>query len=496
MEFWDNIVHTALLGTDKRQLKKEDFSEDLVEAYDIISQSGDKEEQYLNIAAVAYNYRKCGVQPINKSVGKTSAEEEVKLYCSPQAHQLLNDIVSAESQSLLKLWLQQCNNINQIVFPEYIPLLFDLGIKYKQLQEEIITVTGKRGEWLLPFNEAWKFEAVAVDESLWQTGTLEQRRTFLSELRQTEPRKARELLQQVWPQENANTKAELLKQLSVGISNEDVEWLDQLMNEKSQKVKEEALKLLKQVPASNIVHHYWEILKQSIQLRKEKGLLGIGSKTVLEIKLADKIDDSIFKTGIEKVSSEKGVSENDFIIYQLIAAVPPSLFEEHYQLSAKEVIELFNKSKEFKQFIPAFGLAAGTFKNVEWLKTVIASSENQLYAEALQLFPDDEKEKYALQFFENEQTAEGVIHYLLFYYKKRWSVQLTKEIFKHTAKNHYRYNRSFYKEHILSLPIEIIAELERCTPKEDYARDQWVKTSEYILQLLTLRTQTFKAFQS
>ncbi len=75
MEFWDNIVHTALLGTDKRQLKKEDFSEDLAEAYEIINQSGDKEEQYLNIAAVAFNYRKCGVQPINKNLVRTSAEE-------------------------------------------------------------------------------------------------------------------------------------------------------------------------------------------------------------------------------------------------------------------------------------------------------------------------------------------------------------------------------------------------------------------------------------
>ncbi len=401
-----------------------------------------------------------------------------------------------ESAALFELWLQKCNNKNQIVLPENVPLLFDLGIRYKQLQQEIIAVTGKRGEWLLPFNEAWKFEPAAVSEDLWQTGTLEQRRNFLKDLRETEPAKARELLQQAWPQENANTKAELLKQLSVGISNEDVEWLEQLLNEKSQKVKDEALKLLKLTPGSNIVQQYWEILKQSITIRKEKGLLGIGAKTVVEIKVTDKLDERIFKSGIEKISSEKGVSENDFITYQLIAAVPPSLFEEHYQLSKKEIIELFNKAKENRQLIPAFGSAAVNFKDVEWLKTVIGASENQLYPEALQLLPDNEKEKYALQFFGNEQSADSVIHYVLLYYKKQWSLQLTKEIFKHTAKNHYRYNRSFYKENIMSVPIEIISQLEKCTPEEAYAKDMWAKTSEYITHLLTLRTQTLKAFQS
>ncbi len=496
MEFWDNIIHTALLGTDKRQLRKEDFSEELAEVHEIINQTGDKEEQYLNIASVAFNYRKCGFQHTNKSVDRTQAGEELRLHCSPQSHQLLNDILSAESAALFGLWLRECNNKNQIVLSEYIPLLFDSGIKYKHLQQEIFAVTGKRGEWLLPFNEAWKFESVTIDEGIWQTGTVEQRRAFLNKLRQTEADRSRELLKQVWSQENANTKAELLKQLSVGISNEDVEWLEQLMNEKSQKVKDEALKLLKLIPGSNVVQRYWEILKQSISMRKEKGLLGIGSKTVLEIKLTDKIDDSIFKTGIEKVSSDKGVSENDFIVYQLLAAVPPSLFEENYQLPRKEIIDLFNKKKETKQFIPAFGLAAGTFKDVDWLKAVIAVSDNKLYAEALQLLPEDEKEKYALGFFENEETTEGVLHYLLFYYKKQWSLRLTKEIFKHTAKNHYRYGRPFYKEHILSIPSEIIPELEKCTPKEDYARDMWTKTSEYITQLLTLRTQTLKVFQS
>lgn len=154
MQFWDNIVHTALLGTDKRQLKKEDISPNLVEVYELINQINDKEEQYLNFAAVAFNYRRCGALPLNKSIIYSNAKDDVQVYCSLFAQQVLNDIVSIENYPLLELWLQKCNNSDQIVQPECIPLLFDVAVKYKPLQPQISVVTGKRGEWLLPLNEA------------------------------------------------------------------------------------------------------------------------------------------------------------------------------------------------------------------------------------------------------------------------------------------------------------------------------------------------------
>ncbi len=496
MEFWDNIVHTALLGTDKRQLKKEDFSEDFAETIELINQlSTDKEVQFLNIASVAFNYRKCGMQPINKRLDVSKAEAEVSAYSSVLAHQLLSDIIAAESFPLLKLWLELCFKNNQIVKPEWVPVLLDLGIKYKTLKSLLSAVTGKRGEWLIQFNEAWKGEPKVSDEELWQTGTSDQRKEYVRTLRATEPAQARELLQQVWAAENANTKAELLKSLAVNISDEDVPWLEQLLNEKSQKVKDEALKLLKLCPASSIVQSYWEIVKQSIYIKKERGLLGFGSKTVLEIELKSNIDESIFKSGIEKITSQKNVSDNDFILFQLISAVPPAFFEQHFALAKQAIIDLFVKSKNGKQFISAFGLAAVTFKEVDWLRAVITASENQFYQQAFELLPTSEMEKYALQFLSKAENAHVVIDNVK-YFQHEWSINLTREIFKFTVKNQYSYNRSFYNQHILSIPDSIISELDTFAPQEEYLKSMWNKTSESITQLLTLKAQTKKAFQS
>ena len=37
MEFWNNIIQTAMLGTDKKQLAEKDVAQDLLEAVNIIN---------------------------------------------------------------------------------------------------------------------------------------------------------------------------------------------------------------------------------------------------------------------------------------------------------------------------------------------------------------------------------------------------------------------------------------------------------------------------
>lgn len=495
MEFWDHIVHTALLGTDKRQLKQEELPGDLGEVFLSVDNKIDKEDQYLAIASVGFNYRKCGLVPFHKNVIRSHAAEEVRPYCSRPANQLLNEVIAMESLQLLGLWLHECASRDQVVLPEFIPVLLDLSIRYKPIQEQVLSVIGKRGEWLLPFNEAWQFNKVIIDENIWQTGTLDQRKLYLQQLRKTDPNTARESLKQEWPQENANTKTELLKQLSINVSDADIEWLQQLLLEKSQKVKDEAVKLLKLLPASSIVQQYWEVIKQSINIQQVKGLLGFGTKTVLEISLLQGISETIFKSGIEKLSTEKNASDNDFILYQLISAVPPSFFENHYQLTKDALIDVFSKSKTGKQFLTAFGQASIMFRDVGWLRAIIAVTENQFYAGALDLLSDQEAEQYALAFLDKDDTALAVIEYLSSHQKNKWSMNLARAFFKYTVRNPYSFNRSFYNQLILSIPEGIIAELSSYAPAEEYAKSVWSKTSEYIVRLIGLRTRIIKVFE-
>ena len=73
MESWNQIIHTALLGTDKKQLKKEELPEELAESFELVKQfNSDREDSFLQSAALLYNFRQCGVSPLHKeSISKT-----------------------------------------------------------------------------------------------------------------------------------------------------------------------------------------------------------------------------------------------------------------------------------------------------------------------------------------------------------------------------------------------------------------------------------------
>ena len=504
---WNTIMHTALLGTDKGSLPQEG-SGDLEEVFKLVrEQETDKEDQFLQIASIAMNWRKCGLLAVHEPIQFPAAAPEEQPYCSEAARRVLDDILSAGNMPLLQLWLHLCATNNQLLPPEQIPVLFDLwqGSKsrsvlhesplYSSTHQLLLTCAGRRGEWLLKWNDGWKLEEVQIDENTWHTGTLQQRVLYLQQLRKTEPAGARELLQQAWPQENANTRAEFLKHLHGTTSNDDLPWLQSLLTEKSQKVKDETLSLLKKITSSSVVQQYQQILKESVVIKKTKGLWGIGSKTEMDIQLTAAMDEAVFKTGIEKMSSQKGVADADHILYQLISAVPPAFFEEQSGLPREEIILLFKKTKQPDRYIAALRNGAIAFGDTAWLKSLASVYDHEFYPEVLGMYDKEEAEKYALAFLNKSSQADHVVNSAVYYLQTEWSRELTLQVFKYTATHYYQYNRSFYSNHVLLFPADILPGLPGCTPAEQYAREAWIKTSEWITQLINLKVQTYTAFK-
>lgn len=491
MEFWNNIINTALLGTDKRQVVSNELPAELAEVYEqfATNETLDKEEKFLQITSVAFNYRQCGTMPfIKKDLVFEKASLETKAYCNTIALQALTDILEEQSYSLLKFWLLYCYKLQQIVLPEIIPTLFAIAANKKHLSHLIIECCGERGFWLSRFNPTWNFYAPENDIDAWQNGTAEQRKKVIKKLHQSEPAKAREWLQQTWPSENANAKAELLKQLATSVTADDADWLESLQEKKSQKIKDVLLGLLKQIPASSIVGSYRNIVEKSITLKKEKAFLGMVNKTGLHIQLSG-IDENIFKTGIEKLSNTKEFTDDEFILYQLMQFNPPENYETHFNSSPELVIDYFQKEKATQKFLGALVDSIVTFKNNKWANAFMQHSD-KFYSSLLPVLSEDEQDKYSVKFFDKE--PDNIIR-LAKERQSEWSVELTKAIFKHTAKQMYQYNRTFFNECILLIPT-IVGELEKCTPQEEDFRNAWSSMSEYISKLISLKLQTIQAF--
>lgn len=495
MESWNDVIQVSMLGTDKRQLNDALLPEQIRSFINAAREIRfDKEEQFLNQAALLYNYKQCGILPLtNSEANILKAAPEEQEYAGTVAHRVLNQIISEDSPALLSVWLKGCNYKNLIVHPEFLPLLLEMAVKHKYLQPLVSKCAGKRGEWLSSFNDRWKFGSTLSDEELWETGSLEQRKLALQNSRKHDPAKGREMLQSVWAQENVSTKCELLKQLSINLCDDDIPWLESLLQEKNEKVKESSADLLIRQPSSSIVHLFGQILHQSLKIKEGRKILGIGNKSNLSLELPGTLNEIIFKWGIEKLSNQKGFSDNEYIIYQVISKVPPHFWQEWLQLAINEIVSMFKNDKN-KKYLLALGSAASLFNNKDWLSAVIKMDENSLYLAAFSLLPQQQQEAYAIRFLGSEDTAPQVINELTSNSTAEWSVELTKAIFHFTAKRPYQYNRSFYNQNMQFIPTKIIPELEKCTPPDEYNKMTWSKTSNYITKLLTIKHQTAQAF--
>lgn len=351
-------------------------------------------------------------------------------------------------------------------------------------------VCGRRGEWLAGFNKEWQWGEAGSEKERWQTGSLPQRKSVLAQIRKTSPATAREMLQQTWPQEAAAAKAELLEEMHTNLSDEDLPWLQEVATEKSTKVKAVAEKLLGALPSSTLVQRYQAAVKQSIRLVSSKGIPAIGAKTSLEVKLSGEARD-IFKASAEE-EKDKKVSEEGFILKQLIGRVPPRFWEDHFSVDRKKVIALFAAEEKYSPYTAALAKAAIRFQDLDWLRDVLATDET-FHEAALEVLPQGEAEGYALRFMTDEKAAGQVLQQIDVF-TGEWSLAFAKAVTRFTAANPYQYHKGFYNNAAAALPVLLVAELEKCTPKEEHLRTMWSNLSEHITQLLTLKLQTLKAF--
>ncbi len=491
MELWNTIIYAAILGTDKKNISGQDVNGVLLPAFNVIQENGllDKEEKFLQTASLAFNYRQSGAAALNKEISLAPAPPEDKKYCSRKSMHVLQDIVSEENVPLLQLWLTHCNKHKQIVTPPFVPLLLTVGEQHKKLQTLIRCCTGNRGAWLAVLNPHWDFGSTGTEEEIWQTGTIDQRKIALQQIRRNDPALGLQWLKQTWQQEDAATRHAFLDLLYETINEGDIDFLETLANDKSKKVKDTALSLLKSIPGSVVVQQYQQALRQSVSLKQQKKLLGLSNTIQPEFHLTIQ-DESIYKTGIDKLSNNKELTDDEYILFQLTEYTPPVFWETHLQAGKQQVIEYFQEHKTGKKLAQALVNATVRFKDVEWAKTFLQHSK-VFYIDILPLLPPAEQEGCCLQYM--QQFPDSILQYAL-RFSDEWSVALTKEIFNHTAKNTYQYNRSFYSNIIHLLPVQATAILSQVSLAQEHHQDQWNSISAYIIKLIQLKDQTIQYF--
>jgi hypothetical protein len=490
MQFRTDLINTALLGTEKKQVNASELPEALQATVEKINQEDtDNETRFLKTAALTLSYYRAGIQPEEIPFELDEAPKEQLNYCSKEPIKVLKETLDYKYPTLTWFWCKRCREKNLIVQPHLLPALFEWGVSTKKHWSGLFrSVIGNRGIWLSKFSDEWSF--VKDDEKMtdWETASLRQRIAYLKKVRTENPAEAIDRIRSVWKEENAASRVELMETLNIGISGADEEFLTQQLNDRSQKVKEIAWELLKLIPGSQVILAYQQVLDDSFIVSQGKKF-GLINKTTIEVKLQIS-NAEILKTGIQTLSNTKEISDDDYILMQLISEVPPAFWESKLGCDAAEVVRWFALKDELRGFQSSLCEAVLKFQVRTWSKEMLTQFTNPR-PPLLELLDENERSLYAEKILKDYNFNEVVLA-LCSSEAKEWSTTFTSQLLTILAEENYP--DFFYESNSIYLPASTINLLDNIVPRDEWKRKFWLKTSQEIKELITLKEKIKNIF--
>lgn len=249
MTTWDDLVSTALLGTQRRRPNLAGLPEAVRPLV-----GGGPEEALLTAAAVLANYRRAGRVPARPQARLPVADRDGRPLVPPAARRRLLRMPA----ELLGEWLHAVHEKGMRVPPEHLPALAEAARTRPALRAPLAAVAGPAGSWLGERNPEWAFLVTLTDERVWEYGSALQRREWLRRTFAADPAAARTALTSTWPQETAGDRAEFLAVLGEHLDPADEPFLEAALDDRAGQVRETAAELLARLPGSRLAERMRE----------------------------------------------------------------------------------------------------------------------------------------------------------------------------------------------------------------------------------------------
>ncbi|MFF8998972.1 DUF5691 domain-containing protein [Streptomyces achromogenes] len=263
---WEELVTTALLGTDRR-------------APAHVPPGRTAPAALLDAAGVATVRRRAGLRPGRAARRPERAPADPRPPLPAAAARRLTTLLADRSggtgggrrgsspdlMELLPQWLAAANAHGYAAPPQALPALLDAARGRTDLRPAALAFAGPRALWLARLNPDWRFalraapgggaalpdteDAEAV-RMLWQEGLFAERAALLGALRARTPERGRELLASTWATERAEDRLMFLDSLRTGLSDADEPFLEQALGDRSRNVRATAADLLSALPGS------------------------------------------------------------------------------------------------------------------------------------------------------------------------------------------------------------------------------------------------------
>ncbi|MFE0734046.1 DUF5691 domain-containing protein [Streptomyces sp. NPDC058855] len=277
-EAWEELVASALLGTDRRSPGRASGAAAGAPpqaVFDAAARPG----ALLDAAALHTVRRRAGLLPGRAAPRPEPAPEDRRPALPGAARRRLEQLlagrvapspaggrrgITPDLAELLPQWLALAVERGYKAPPAVLPALLDAARARTDLRPQALALAGPRGLWLARLNPDWRFALrgaraggtlpdPADRESvlaLWEEGLFAERVALLGAVRAADAAAGRALLASTWATERAEDRLMFLDSLRAGLSDADEKFLEAALADRSRNVRATAAELLSALPRS------------------------------------------------------------------------------------------------------------------------------------------------------------------------------------------------------------------------------------------------------
>jgi len=241
----DSLASTALLGTARA-------TADLACAHTagaVGFTDDDPALRLLSAAALEATFLAGATVPVPRPTGDVAPVDDRPVLPAAAAERLRG--LLTVGSSLLDEWFAAAARF-RAPHALVVDLLDKALVVGEQHRDAMVALAGPRGAWVAARNPRWAPLVVPApsEDDVWLHGTAAPRRRWFEKLREHDPAAAVTRLTRTWSSENAATRQSLLEVLGRRTGGYDEALLETALDDRSSKVRETAVRLLRRLPES------------------------------------------------------------------------------------------------------------------------------------------------------------------------------------------------------------------------------------------------------
>jgi hypothetical protein len=381
---WDELVSTALVGTERRPVPEATVAGVGVAA-------GDPATVLLDRAALLAVQRRAG-WAARRAEPLPAAPDEPTPPASLAVARRLGRLLAGEHPEVLPEWFEAAAARGIRVPGDLLPDMLALGRRERALRPAVGAIAGRRGHWLARLNPDWAYLLAQggpdgeLDPEVWELGSPVQRRDHLAELRRRDPDAARERLAASWDTETPDDRAAFIAVLEDGLAAADEPFLDNALDDRRSAIRDLAADLLARLPGSAFGRRMTERARAC--LRVERRLRG--QRLVVEPPTA--CDRAMQRDGVRR-RPPKDTGERAWWLEQVLGRTPLGSWIGWLGDTPAEILRL--RLDEWGPVVTAGWVRAALLqRDPEWASALLAQHP---YRELLTVLPPERRAPHAVR---------------------------------------------------------------------------------------------------